>query len=355
MSDIKNILGSYKREINERIIEHISEQKRIVGAVGTTSSEGLNRLGEFSLGGKGVRGSLSILSAEMFGFDKKNILLDIAACLEILQASLLIHDDIMDNDLTRRGNPSLFAQYIKNGEEIKANDPVHYGRSMGICIGDIGFFIALTIANNALNNHQQKDKVLSLLYKELTIVGLAQMDDITFASSKNFPETKDILRMYLYKTAHYTFSLPLSLGAVITKQSDKTIEQMEKLGEHIGLLFQLKDDEIGIYSSEEKIGKPIGSDLRENKKTIFRTLLETKLTPQEQNTMDTLSQKEHIEKNDLSVYLSLLEKYNIKQEVEYIGHEHSQKAEYIINNLEVEKKYKDLLQQLVIFVTHRTS
>ncbi len=355
MSDIKNILSNYKSAINERILEHISEQKKLVGLVGTTSIEALDRLGKFSLGGKGVRGSLSMLSAEMFGFDKKDILLDIAACLEILQASLLIHDDIMDNDLTRRGNPSLFAQYIKNGKEIEANDPLHYGRSMGICIGDIGFFIALTVASNALNSHPQKDKALSLLYKELTIVGLAQMDDITFASSKSFPDTRDILRMYLYKTAHYTFSLPLSLGAVITNQSDKTIEQMEKLGEHIGLLFQLKDDEIGIYSSEEKIGKPIGSDLRENKKTLFRTLLETKLTPQEQNIMNTLSQKEHIEKKDLSVYLSLLEKYNIKQEVEQIGKEHSQNAEYIVNNLEVEKKHKDVITELITFVTNRTS
>lgn len=354
MSDIKTVLGEYKQLINQHITDHFIEYKRTFGDIGITSKIALDRLELFSHGGKGVRGGLFILSANMFGTKTDTTLVDIAATLELLQASLLIHDDIMDNDLVRRGSPSLFAQYIENGKHIKAEDPLHYGRSMGICIGDIGFFIAMNITQQAVQNHEQKNKFLALLQKELIIVGLAQIDDVTFAAGKQIPTTQEILNMYLYKTAHYTLSLPLSLGAIITNQSDETIKQVEQLGEHLGIIFQLKDDEIGVMSNEQTIGKPIGSDLRENKKTILRCMLETKINPEELHIINSYEGAE-IKQKDVDFYVSLIKKYNITEEIAKIINQHQKKAQQIINNLIISDHSKQLLQQLLIFVRTRTS
>jgi geranylgeranyl diphosphate synthase type I len=234
------------------------------------------------------------------------------------------------------------------------DNPLDYGKAMGICIGDIGFFIALDICSDVLENHPYKKEVMALLYQELIIVGLAQMDDVTFASTPNMPPTEQILRMYLYKTAHYTFSLPLSLGAILTGKSQEIVKDMEKLGENMGLLFQIRDDEIGVFFDTKKIGKPIGSDLRENKKTLIRALLEHKATPKEKKILENFHKKEITDK-DIEIYQDLLFKYNIQAEITKLCRKYVDTSEKLINTLNIPSENKNLLYELISYVSTRTS
>jgi geranylgeranyl diphosphate synthase type I len=355
MSDIKNVIKQLKTDINRRITSKMDFYKKECGLISSSSIKALNRIDVFAQGGKGIRGGLFIFSSELFGYSNRDTLLDLATSLEILQASLLIHDDIMDNDFIRRGNPSIFAQYIEDGKMDSIHDAESYGRSMGICVGDVGFFMALQIASNALENHQNKNKLLDLLHTELVRVVLAQMDDVTFAVSAGFPTKEEILKMYTYKTAHYTFSLPLSLGAIITNQDSHVIDAMEKLGEYMGLLFQLKDDEIGIYSDEKTIGKPISSDLRENKKTFIRTLLETKINDVERTRLESFIGNPDIHTQDVAFYRSLLEKYHIKRYTEEMVESYSKQANLIIDAFDINEKNKILLRELILYVVTRRS
>ncbi|HRN71022.1 MAG TPA: polyprenyl synthetase family protein [Candidatus Woesebacteria bacterium] len=354
MQNIKTLLQQHKKDINTRISTHISQSQYIFGSIGTTTNEALDRLETFTIGGKGIRGGLFILSAEMFGYKQREVVLDIAASLELLQSSLLIHDDIMDNDFVRRGNPSVFAQYIENGKHIGTADSLSYGKSMGICIGDIGFFMAMDIASKALHNHINRDKLVNKLHKELIIVGLAQMDDVTFAASQKTPEINEIINMYRYKTAHYTFSLPLTLGGIIADQTSDTISQLEKLGEYIGLLFQIKDDELSVYGKEKLTGKPIGSDLRENKKTVLRALLEKNLSHAEKNQFEKISQK-NITDSDIQYYLALLEQYQIREKIKNIMQQYESEATDNITNLQITQEHKQILLALLEYVTDRTA
>ena len=84
---------------------------------------------------------------------------------------------------------------------------------------------------------------------------------------------KAVLDLYRYKTGRYTFSLPLMMGATLAGSDAATLAKLERLGEDLGILFQLKDDEIGIFGDEAETGKPIGSDIREGKKTLFYVYL----------------------------------------------------------------------------------
>lgn len=355
MQDIKTYLSSTKKEINSYLKKKFTIYKDTYFSIGSTSLEALKRLEEFSLGGKGIRGGLFYFSATAFGSKQPDVIGNIAAGLEILQSSLLIHDDIMDNDFTRRGNPSLFAQYETIGAKAKLHNTLDYGKAMGICVGDIGFFIALDICSNALINHPYKKGMMSLLYQELLIVGLAQMDDVTFAASNRIPTTEEIMRMYLYKTAHYTFSLPLSLGAILTGKSQQTIKNIEKLGEYIGLLFQIRDDEIGVFFDTNETGKPLGSDLRENKKTIIRALLENKMNTKEKKIISSLHGKKSLLAKDIQTYKNLLAKYNIQTEIMEMCKKYTQMSDELITKIEISEEDKNLLRQLVSYVSKRTS
>lgn len=255
----------------------------------------------------------------------------------------------------RRGSPSVFAQYIETDKEIPSQKEIEYAKSMGICIGDIGFFIAMDICNKALQNHEKKEELINLINRELIIVGLAQMDDITFAASETFPSIEEVLRMYLYKTAHYTFSLPLSLGAMIAEESSQSISAMEKLGEEIGLIFQIRDDEIGLTADEEISGKPLGSDIRENKKTIIRLLLEESATQNEKEKLATLQKKKKLNRNDITLFLKMIEKYHIPQKIKELLQTHQQNAEKLLNSLDISNEKKVPLHELISFVITRKS
>ncbi len=353
--DIKKILSQNKHTINRHIDNVFREYRSAYKNIASSAPVAIDKLHSFTKGGKGVRGGLFMISASLFGYTDKKRVLDIAAALEILQASLLIHDDIMDNDFLRRGNPSLFAQFIPVGEKLNASSPEQYGKSMAICIGDIGFFIAMDICHKALEGHTRKSELIQLLHKELIIVGLAQMDDVTFAAGTKMPTVEDILRMYLYKTAHYTFSLPLSLGALMGNMSNETIVKIEQLGEYIGLLFQIKDDQIGLYEPESISGKPLGSDIRENKKTIIRLLLEQKMTQSEREILYALQLKDILTKNDVQIYLELIERYNVLQEIEQLVQKYHQKAESLLSQLDINAEGKAPLLELLSFVIKRSS
>jgi geranylgeranyl pyrophosphate synthase len=83
-------------------------------------------------------------------------------------------------------------------------------------------------------------RIIRLVSKEYESVCIAQMTDV----SKSAKTKEDILRLYTYKTARYTFSVPLAVGAMLAKASDKIINDFLELGETIGILFQIQDDKL---------------------------------------------------------------------------------------------------------------
>ncbi len=116
-----------------------------------------------------------------------------AAALEIFHSALLIHDDIMDNDRLRRGFRTIFAQYENLGTRGRAGDPERFGRSMGLCAGDVGFFIATDIVARLPLEAERRTALQALLARELAYVGLAQMQDVTFGAFARTPPVRDAM------------------------------------------------------------------------------------------------------------------------------------------------------------------
>ena len=166
-------------------------------------------------------------------------------------------------------------------------DPAHNGEALAICAGDIAYFAAFQALSELTVADGTARRVMGIAARELSLVGVAQMQDVANgaarpASSDPFggascePDERSILGLYRYKTGRYTFSLPLALGAAIAGGDAQTQSALEAAGESLGILFQLKDDELGLFADEAELGKPVGADIRENKKTLFRLRLFSK-------------------------------------------------------------------------------
>jgi len=258
-----------RKAIREKLKDILCE--KAVELCGTHRWKGdfMDRFRSFCLQGKMIRGGLIVLSFRLFRADMPDALLELASAMEILHSSLLIHDDIMDRDATRRGKPTIFSQYRRFAVQHRLNDPGHFGESFGICAGDIGFFLAFGILSSLDLEPDVRKKIQQLWSSEFTSVGLAQMQDVYLGSVSGEVHEEDIMNLYRYKTARYTFSLPLASGAVAAGVGGETVALLEELGEYMGTVFQLKDDELDLFGDERETGKPVGTDMKEGKKTLL--------------------------------------------------------------------------------------
>lgn len=341
-----------KRNILEPFILDYLKSKKGADAHLEYLDDAIEKLEDFVTQGKMLRGILILASIEMFGKKIGDQELCVAAALELTHSALLIHDDIMDNDVTRRGNPTIFSQYI--AEAKKVSDPKAYGISQGINVGDISLFYAYELLSESSKNIDLNQKLVKFFTDELVKVGAAQMQDVAFGYSSENPNIESILNVYIYKSGRYTFSLPLVMGAILTEQSDSTITKLDQFGEKLGTIFQIKDDELGLFGEEEEIGKPVGSDIRENKKTIFRALLFSKAKQEHMQFLNSVFGNENVTKEEIEKVKLLLKTEGVVDEVNAMVVALLSEVRSVLETLNVSKSFQELLNEFIEYNVKRS-
>jgi geranylgeranyl diphosphate synthase type I len=293
------MLPEYFDPIRARItsaLRRYLEEKRVeLGRVNPMGAEAADKLIEFSLRGKMIRGCMVHLGWSLCGrggpvgheADAGVLAVTTAgAAMELFHSGLLVHDDIMDRDVVRRGQPSIFQQYAEAAGRELRSDPLHVGQALGICAGDVAYFMAFELLARAAAPAPVLRGVLESCARELSAVGIAQMQDVAWGASRSGGGVEEILRMYTHKTGRYSFSLPLLVGAAFAEAPKDVRSRLETFGECVGLLFQVRDDELGLFGDERQLGKPVGSDVREGKKTLLFSSLVTALDPAQRRVFD---------------------------------------------------------------------
>ena len=179
------------------------------------------------------------------------------------------------------------------------------------------------------------------------------MDDVYISFSKEeFPEER-IMNVYKYKTAIYTFSVPFTTGAVLAESHENDLQTLYKLGEKIGIIFQIKDDEIGIFGDESEIGKPVGSDISENKKTLWRNYLFEKSSDEERVKLENIFGKSNLKRDDIDFVRKMILEKNVKEIVEGKIKKLFEEGEQLIEILNISEYYKMFLHGLMNYNINR--
>ncbi len=346
------MFDQYREPLQKYLQSYLKTQQKKYSNVNGWSKDSLTRLSTFATSGKLLRGSFILFIADALTKNKTKDhtkILPAAAAVELFHSSILIHDDIIDRDSLRRGRKTIHTQYSDNAPS--STDAAHYGTSQAICTADAGFFLAFEL----LSSNPSTAKALSLFSQEITKTIFAEMEDVHFAMSPQFPTQQAIEKMYLYKTARYTFSLPFQVGAVIANANPKTRKQLEKLGETLGLLFQLKDDELGLFGNPQKTGKPVSSDLREGKKTLYMYLLLQKATVTERKTISTIFGNKRCSPQEITYIQRLIQYKGIDHLITKRMQELSNKAYTQINHLPLSQQHKQTLYTLNQYLLTRES
>ncbi|HWP68022.1 MAG TPA: polyprenyl synthetase family protein, partial [Rectinemataceae bacterium] len=261
----------------------------------------------------------------------------------------------------RRGMPTMHKFFeraeaekdtARSGSSSNHIDYKGLGEAMGICAGDIFYFIAWNMIANL------GTKLGSLFSKELTDVCLAQIKDVRLGTLPAFPKLEEVLEVYAYKTARYTITLPLCAGAILAGRGDAQ-PYLEKIGLNLGILFQLQDDYLGLFGDEEALGKPTGSDIREGKKTPFMVLLADALSGPEKRGFLKIFGSPSITQEDIAYIRGLVKAHGIDARVRSLAEDYARKAEDSLmefsNSLPgLNKEGLGLLKQFIEYSLSRT-
>lgn len=271
-------LQSYLQDYNYRASQylenywHLQKQSVDTFAVNKEAIDRLKQLitlfDEYMDGGKKIRGALVQLGFECGGGNKFDVL-PFSLGMEVLHSFMLMHDDVMDRDDIRRNKPTVHNTYGKLGRELGHNDSVHFGNSMAIVLGDLGCFWGAAMLSDSKLPAEKTVKGMQYLWNFLLNTGYGQALDMWNELADTIDESL-LMQVHLNKTAYYTIAGPLQYGGILAGADQKQLMAMESYGKAVGVAFQLRDDELGLYGEAEKLGKPLGSDIKAGKNTLLK-------------------------------------------------------------------------------------
>lgn len=340
----------FKPPIDKYLREFLQKQKENLGRINQWGTDAIDRLTPFVTSGKSVRGCLVLFAFKAFGGKRLPDVVPAAAAIELVHTALLIHDDIMDRDDKRREKDTLWRQYQVVAEKLARTDPLHSGYSMGINVGNLAIFLAYDLLQSIKIDSLLKKKLTKLFSQELANVTIAQMQDVMAVQ----PSEREIRQLYRYKTACYTFSLPLIIGAILTKQTSRVVAALAKLGEFFGLIYQLKDDELGLIGDPAQTGKPLGADFREKRQTYLSFVLRNQLKQPDSWRFETIMKKDALTDKDIQTIQFLYKTSGTKEVLKrkMIGLE--SQAKKLIQNLSISGPHKASLVASLHFCRVRT-
>ena len=326
--DVMEILKAYAEEIDVVIDDSLSKLE----------PESLYESSEYLIkaGGKKFRPALTLLSCQAVG-GKPEKALKAAAAIELTHTYSLIHDDIMDNDDTRRGKPAVHKVW---------------GEPLAILAGDSLFAKSFELLSQSAEDNIAYERVVDAL-QVLTnsCINICEGQALDMAFEDTFNVTKDEYMNMIYKKTGDLITASTTIGAIMGGASSNEIQALRTYGKQIGLAFQIQDDYIDL-TGDESIGKPVGSDLVEGKKTLMVVYALEKANKEDHDRLVEL-----LEANDESIIpeaMEILEKYGA------INYARSKAYDCVIESKQAlsilpDSDAKDALFKLADFVFTRKS
>lgn len=259
--DIKNKCIIEQEKFNNELLS--SDENEII-------KQALMELARLNSGGKFIRAYLISLGYRIFG-GVDDAYLPLAVSYELFQTSILIHDDIIDEALLRRGKDTIQVSYSKNYNNIDEKVKQNLSNSQALCIGDLGYYLSNKILIDKYGNNKNISNILKE-YNDIVIKTIkGEMIDVElpikvkYCNYNKRLETS-IFDIYHLKTSWYTIIGPFRLGMALRGSN---VDIFDEMLDNIGVAFQIKDDILGIFGDTKLMGKQVSSDISEFKQTIL--------------------------------------------------------------------------------------
>lgn len=254
------------KEVFDLLHDDLAAIEREFGRDTVSGVRAITEIGEYlrAGGGKRLRPALLLLSCKLLEYSGQGAV-KLGAVVEIIHTATLVHDDIIDEAKTRRGRPAANTQW-GNSKCVLAGDWL-YMQSFKIAVQERNFAILDTLIE--LTQAMVEGELL-----QIERLGKAISIDEHFE--------------LIYRKTACLFSVCMKLGAILADASESDIARLADYGRNLGMAFQIVDDVLDLTASEEVLGKPVASDLREGKATLAVLHALQRCTPAERTTIESV-------------------------------------------------------------------
>ena len=318
---LKNLVDDKLVLVEEKIKERLSSEVNLV-----------YKMTEYHVktGGKRFRALLTLGASKLCKYDKGGRDINLSACVELIHAATLLHDDVIDHGEIRRGKKTL--------NKI-------WGNQSSILVGD--YLLSRCFEMMVEDGDLEILKLLSSTSAEISqgeVLQLQHKNEIDILE-------ETYLKIISWKTASL-FSAATKVGAILSDKDQKIKDALCSYGKNLGLTFQIADDTLDYNSDLKLFGKEIGNDFYEGKITLPIILLYQKASLEERKNLKFIFDKHIRDENDLMKVINLIKKHNIIDDC-------YNKARYFINiasnalNIFEDSKEKEILKNLTYFSLER--
>jgi octaprenyl-diphosphate synthase len=275
------------KEVFAMLSEDLAAIEREFGRDTVSKVEAITEIGEYLRqgGGKRIRPALLLLSAKLFDYQGRGAI-KLGAVVEIIHTATLVHDDIIDEAQTRRGRPAANTQW-GNPKCVLAGDWL-YMQAFKVAVQERNFRILDTLIELT---QQMVEGELLQMEKLGKLISLEEHFDL------------------IYRKTACLFSVCMRMGAILGGATPEQEENVARYGLDLGMAFQIVDDVLDLTASENVLGKPVGSDLREGKATMAVIHALERCTAQERGLIETVVREQAFDSVTHQEILGVLNRY----------------------------------------------
>jgi octaprenyl-diphosphate synthase len=274
-------------EIFEFLRDDLAAIEREFGRDTVSGVEAITEIGEYlrAGGGKRIRPALLLLSSKLFNYQGRGGV-KLGAVVEIIHTATLVHDDIIDEAEIRRGRPAANTQW---------------GNSKCVLAGDWLYMQAFKVAVQE-RNFRILDTLIDLT-QQMVEGELLQMEKLGKLISLD--EHVDLI----YRKTACLFSVCMRMGAILGGAAPEQEQSLAQYGRDLGMAFQIQDDVLDLTASEDILGKPVASDLREGKVTLAVIHALERCDGQERRAIETVIRDRAFDRVTHTEILEILNRY----------------------------------------------
>ena len=325
----------FARAVEASIQEYLDEREAALAEIASDASALLRLVREMVAGGKRVRSAFVLWgwhavtaarpdASHTAGTEQDPGWADVvgvATAMELFHAAALVHDDIIDQSDTRRGQPSMhraLEAMHRDGQWV--GDAAPWGEHAAVLVGDLLLNWADDRMLRACRGTAHGDAVHDAYRRMREEVTFGQYLDVLEEAAWIRQEPAELLdrahTVAIYKSAKYSVEAPLTLGALLAGASDAQLDALAGYGLPVGVAFQMRDDLLGVFGDPEVTGKPAGDDLREGKRTVLVEIARQRLSPGVRTMLDELLGDRELDERQIAILQDAIQRSEAPERLE---------------------------------------
>ncbi len=261
--DVENELAS--------VLHHLTDRMRGMHQEAAAMGDALSRA---ALGGKLIRPRLLGAVVDAYGGTLDDAACTVSVALELLHTCLVVHDDVIDDDLTRRGRPNVAGEFAalharRSGQRVDHASGRADAKSIALIAGDLALASVYKLVYRA--PERVRDEVCGLVDEALVASAVGEYLDVVQSWPGANPSEADIRTAAHLKTAVYSFETPMVVGALLVDAPASHVRALRSAAYDMGEAYQVVDDVLGAFAHDTVLGRDIASDLENHRETAVIT------------------------------------------------------------------------------------